>query len=453
MAIVTSTLERIKSDPLPCLGGAERVKQLFRNAGHVWRECVLDPATTLSLFVRQVLHGNTSITHLRHLSDLDVAPSSYCEARQRIPVAALAEVVEHISGEYSRCNQEGRSWCGRRVLVADATSACTPDEPALQELWPQPSAQKPGCGFPTIKLLGLLDLATGMIVHLALMCLNVHEMSQLPGMARMLKAGDVLLADRGFCSFWHLGILLKSSVDAVFRMHQRQNVDFTPNRPHRSKSGKWPKRGMPTSRFVRRLGEQDQVVEWVKPAERPDWMSEEDYELLPEAVQVRELRYRIIKRGFRTREVTVVTTLLNPVRYPKSEIAGLYGLRWEIETDFRHLKTTMKMEQLKCKTVEGAIKELMVFILVYNLIRSAMTAAAQRQGADPNRVSFIDTIRWLISACPPPSSARKIKLIVNPRRPGRWQPRVIKRRIKPYDLMNRPRHMYKEPASTEEVMT
>ncbi|HWE93317.1 MAG TPA: transposase, partial [Tepidisphaeraceae bacterium] len=114
------------------------------------------------------------------------------------------------------------SWRGRRVLVADATSASTPDKPVLQDLWPQPAAQKPGCGFPAIKLLGLLDLATGMIAHLTMMCMSMHEMSQLPGLHGMLQAGDVLLADRGFCSFIHVALLLKSSADAVFRMHQAE---------------------------------------------------------------------------------------------------------------------------------------------------------------------------------------------------------------------------------------
>ena len=451
MAIVASTIEHIKSDPLGCLGGRDYLEGLFLKAGHVWRKCVLDPVTTLELFVRQILQGNTAITHLRHLTDVKVAPSSYCEARQRIPVEALAEVVENISADASRYHHDGGLWCGRRVFVADATSACTPDEPALQELWPQPEAQKPGCGFPTVKLLGLLNLATGMVLHLALMCLNVHEMSQLPGLRAVLQADDVLLADRGFCSFWHLGMLLKSSVDAVFRMHQRQNVDFTPNRPHRPKSGKRDKLGMPTSRFVRRLGDEDQVVEWARPPARPDWLSEEEYNVMPETVQVRELRYRITARGYRTRTVTIVTTLLNPLRYPKSEIARIYGLRWEIEINFRHLKTTMKMEQLKCKTVEGAVKELIVFMLVYNLIRAAMTLAAEQQVADPNRVSFIDTVRWLISLCPARSHNHDMQLIINPLRPGRWHPRVIKRRVKPYDLMNRPRHMYKEPSPTEEV--
>jgi hypothetical protein len=452
MAVITSTLARIKSDPLACLGGQERINALFAQAGHVWRKGVWDPATTLGMFILQVLHGNTAITHLRHLTIMDVNESTYCDARMRLPVTAVAKVVEALCGDCCRCMEETRLWLGRRVFIADATSATTPDKPMLQDLWPQPAAQKPGCGFPAIKLLGLLDLVTGMIVHLTMMCMNVHEMSQLSGLHEMLKAGDVLLADRGFCSFMHVAMLVKSSVDAVFRMHQRIIVDFTPNRPHRRKGKKFTKRGMPSSRFVRRLGHEDQVVEWARP-KKPDWMSEAEYALTPQVMEVRELRYRIVIKGRRTRVVTIATTLLDSMLYTKQEIAKLYGLRWEVETNFRHLKTTMKMEQLKCQTPDGVMKELMVFVLVYNLIRAAMTMAAERQGVDPNRISFIDTARWLRAYCTPPCRKGPVDLVVNRVRAGRWNPRVIKRRMKPYDLMNRPRSEYAEPMSEQEVTT
>jgi Transposase DDE domain len=452
MAIISSTLARIKADPLGPLGGAERVNQLFTEAGHVWRKCSWDPATTLAMFILQVLHQNIAMTALRFLSDLEVNDATYCDARMRLPVNAVAKVVDSICGDCCRCIQETRLWLGRRVFVADATSASTPDKPVLQDLWPQPAAQKPGCGFPVIKLLGLLDLVTGMVVQLTMMCMNVHEMSQLAGLNAVLKAGDVLLADRGFCSFVHVVMLLKSSVDAVFRMHQRQGVDFTPNRPHRGKRGKCAKRGMPTSRYVQRLGFEDHVVAWARP-QKPDWMSAAEYALMPEWVEVRELRYHIVARGRRTRVVTIATTLLDAMLFSKQEIAKLYGLRWEIETNFRHLKTTMKMEHLKCETMEGVLKELMIFVLVYNLIRAAMAMAGERQGVDPNRISFIDAARWLRSQCTPPKRKQlaEVDLNVNPPRPGRWHPRVIKRRIKPYDLMNKPRHEYTQPDVEQEL--
>jgi hypothetical protein len=453
MAIIASTLARIKSDPLACLGGADHVNQLFAEAGHACRKCFWTPATTMGMFVLQVLHRNMAISGLRFLCDVDVKESSYCTARQRLPVQAMAKVIERVCGDCCKSMGGTKLWLGRRVFVADATSATAPDKPALQDLWPQPSAQKIGCGFPAIKLLGLLHLATGMIVQLTMMCMNVHEMSQLACMHGMLEAGDVLLADRGFCSFMHVAMLLKSSVFAVFRAHQRMIVDFTPNRPHRKKRSKFSK-GVPISRFVRRLGHEDQIVAWPKPC-KPDWMSQAAYDLMPEFIEVRELRYRIVARGRRTRVVTIATTLLDSTVYSKQEIATLYGMRWKIETNFGYLKTTMNMDQLKCQTVDGVIRELMIFVLVYNLIRAAMVLAGERQGVDPDRISFIDTTRWLRSQCTPPGKKQlaTTDLKVNPDRPERWNPRVIKRRMKPYDLMNKPRCEYAEPVSEQEVAT
>jgi hypothetical protein len=452
MAIIAHALARIKSDPLSFLGGADRVNQCFTDVGHVWRDCVLNPANTIALFILQILHGNTAISHLRRLSSIAFAQSSYCEARAKLPLAGVAAAVAGLCDNGGRCMQDAALWLGRRVFMADATSATTPDTPAMQKLWPQPSAQKPGCGFPLIKLLALVDLATGMILHLTMMSLKSHEMSQLAGPHGALRAGDVLLADRAFCSFAHLAMLAAMSVDAVFRMHQRQIVDFTPGRAHRKKSKRKRQRGMPASRFVRKLGTEDQIVQWVKPQEQPDWMSDAQFAALPGTLEVRELSYHITARGMRARDVIIATTLLDPMRYPKREIARLYGLRWEIETNFRHMKTTMGMEHLKCQTPDGVIKELMMFVLVYNMVRGVMVMAAKRQViADANRVSFVDALRWLCSMAAATPSGVLPELIVNPPRPGRSCPRVLKRRIKPYDLMNKPRAEYAEPKAAAGV--
>jgi hypothetical protein len=449
MAIIASTLAQIKSDPLMFLGGAERVNECFAAVGHVWRDRLLDPANTMALFVQQVLHGNTAISHLRLLSGIDCSPGSYCDARTRLPVAGVAAVVEQLSCVAARCSESASTWLGRRIMMVDATTATAPDEPALQQIWPQPSEQKEGCGFPILKLLALVDLATGMILQMTMMALNVHEASQLAGPHGALCAGDILLGDRGFCSFGHLALLARLSVDAVFRMRGGQIIDFTPGRPARGKARKRkPYQGSrPASEFIRRLGEQDQIVQWTKPQKRPGGISAAVFAGLPQLLLVRELRYCISTKGMRTRQVTIATSLLDPMRYPKHEIARLYQLRWEIETNFRHLKTTMKMDHLKCQTAEGVLKELMVFALVYNLIRLVMTQAAARQRiADSNRMSFIDASRWLMSLLARPATGSPPLLITNPLRPGRFHPRVKKRRpTNDHNRMNKPRRDYSQP--------
>jgi len=258
-----------------------------------------------------------------------------------------------------------------------------------------------------------------------------------------LHAGDVLVDDRGFCSFAHLALLLARGVHGLMRMHQRTIVDFTPGREHvvPGKGGKKGIKGKPRSRWIKQLGKTDQIVEWFKPTTKPKWMSAEQYAALPASIIVRELRYTIHQKGFRPEGITLVTTLLDVERYPIWELAEQFRRRWEIETNFGHLKTTMKMDVLKCQTVDGVLRELYVFALVYNLVRQVMLEAAHRQEVDVGRISFVDALRWLQTASLGDEMPR---LVVNPHRPNRLEPRVIKRRPKPYPLMTKPRRQLKK---------
>ena len=230
-------------------------------------------------------------------------------------------------------------------------------------------------------------------------------------------------------SYAHLALCQERGLHGLFRAHQRQIVSFRPGRRHGAK-------GRPTSRWLRRLGRRDQRVEYFKPKGRPEWMTAQQYAALPASIVVRELRYEVGRPGRRMRVVTLVTTLLDPQAYPAAELARLYGQRWGVETDLRHLKQTMKMEVLHCQTVAGVQKELAVFALVYNLVRRVMEEAGRRQRVEVDRVSFVDALRWLRAARP---GDQLPALVVNPHRPGRVQPRVRKRRPKQYPLMTRPR--------------
>jgi len=245
------------------------------------------------------------------------------------------------------------SWHGHRVILVDGSGFSMADTPALQKHFGQPGAQAKGCGFPTAHLLAAFDVETGLLLEVIASPLRTHDMAGVQGIHSKLRPGDLLVADRGFCSYVHVALVLQGGCDACFRIHQKQIVDFRPHRPHGV--GKTRVKGLPASRWLRRLGALDQVVEWFKPVRRPSWMTETDFDALPASITVRELRYRIATPGFRTREVTLVTTLLDAASYPTQELAELYRRRWQVKTNFQHLKTTLGLDVLHCKSVEGVM--------------------------------------------------------------------------------------------------
>jgi len=238
-------------------------------------------------------------------------------------------------------------------------------------------------------------------------------------------------------------------IHGLFRAHQKQIIDFRPRRRHAAPdTHRRAAKGRPKSRWLKRLGRHDQLVEYYKPKQRPAWANDADYAALPESVVVRELRYDVRVPGRRTRQVTLVTTLLDPKRYPAKTLAKLYGRRWQAETDLRHLKRTLGLDILRSKTVPGVIKEMLAFAIIYNLVRRVMHEAARRQGVEPSRVSFIDAWRWLRHAHPhdPPPL-----LTVNPERPSRIEPRVLKRRLKKFPLIKRPRAQLRQELLTRQL--
>jgi hypothetical protein len=329
---------------------------------------------------------------------------------------------------------EGR-WRGHRVFHVDGSSFSMPDTPQLQLRFGQPGGQQPGCGFPVAHLLALFHAGTGMLLQVLAAPLRTHDMAQVALLHPELQAGDVVVGDRAFCSFAHFASLFARGLHGVFRLHQRQIVDFTPHRPYNA-PGQKRRKGLPTSRWLRQLGVTDQLVQWFKPKERPDWLRREEYAALPTSLLLRELRYRVPRAGFRTHEVTLVTTLVDARAYAAEALAELYRQRWQVETHLRELKATMGLEVLRCETEQGVLKELTTFALVYNLVRVVMGEAARRQAVPVERISFVDALRWLADARP---GSPLPELVVNPDRPDRVEPRAVKRRPKQYDRLNRPR--------------
>jgi hypothetical protein len=438
MASISQALERIKQD-LGNLIPANVVERICQELKYKYRKRKLDPLTTIHLFVQQILNYNTAFTHLPHLSGLDFDPSAYGDARKRLPLRLIQRLVRTVAETLrDEMNQRGL-WMGHRTWLVDGSTCSMPDTPDLQEEFGQPSSQKPGCGFPVAHLLAMFDAYSGMLLEVLAFPYRTHDMSKVWALHPLLQAGDVVVGDRGFCSYAHIAALQMRGIDAVIRIHQRIIVRFRDKRQRRRKLK--PAKGEPRSRLIRKLGKQDQLVEWYKPEKKPEYMTQEQYDQLPESMVVRELRYRIQDRGCRTYEITLTTTLLDPGKYSKRKLARLFGVRWQVELDLRNLKITLKMDVLKCKSPEGVRKELAIYALVYNLVCLVREKAARRQRVQPGRISFVDVLRWLQCAQP---GTDLPTFVVNPLRPRRHEPRVVKRRPKKYPRMTKPRAEYKK---------
>jgi len=422
----------------------ESIAAACRQSGMTWINSLLNPVVTVRLLLLQVLHGNTACSELRHLSRMRFTAAGYCKARMRVPLEVFETLLRRCVESRMTPSQDDGRWLGHRVFMSDGSSFSMPDTPQLQGHFGQPGCQQKGCGFPVAHWLVMMHMTTGMVTRMLASPMRTHDMKRTAELHPELRQGDLLVADRGFCSYPHLCLLIERGLHAVLRIHQQTIVDFTAGRPHatpgRGKSDK--RKGLPRSRWLRGLGVNDQVVQWLKnPQRRPLWMSVEQFASLPDEITVRELRYSVDRKGFRVKQVTLVTTLLDESVYSLPQIAELFRRRWEIETNFAHIKTTMKMEVLKCHTVEGVLRELHAFALVYNLIRQVMLSAAVVQKVDVKRISFIDALRWLKSAM---DGDRLASLIVLPNRPERVEPRVKKRRPKNYRLMRKPRWKLKQ---------
>lgn len=441
----------------------DALNQLAGEMGHDFRNTALTPGNTLRLFAQQIAGGNVACSAMRHLAGDDFTDSAWCQARKRLPIGLIRAchrtVVDHARREWDSDNDKdgnGGRWRGHRVYVVDGTSDSMPDTPELRQHYGVPSGCRDGLGFPTSHLLLLMDHASGLMIDCSDSPMKTSDLSQTPPMHAHLSAGDLLLGDVAFSGWAHLALILQAKLHVVMPVHHRRIVDFTPDREHaRPQSGKSTRHatGKPRTRVVERLAKDDQLVEYFKSSQKPAWMSDEDWAKLPQSIILREIRRTIQRHGFRPMVVTIVTTLLDPQKYPAQDLIELRLTRWIIETNFRHLKITLGMDVLKCKTLDGVRKERLMFLLVYNLIRIVMLRTAKAQGVDANRVSFADTLAWLRLASDASDGSRIVRLKTNPLRPGRLEPRVLKRQTKQFPYMTQPRAELKSQLHAQHSLT
>jgi hypothetical protein len=417
---------------------------------HDRRRSFWSPSVTLLTFLLQVLSGEKTLraavaSLLNQMSWLDVEdrpspdPSAYCQARKRLPLQVLDELSENLAKEMQAAVEHDLLWKGHRVKKVDGTKVSMPDKPELQKVFPQPSGQKPGCGFPVCKLVVMFCWATGAVIHRAIGNLNDAEITLFrQRYTEWLEPGDVILGDRHYGSYIDLVRLEQQGVFCVYRLHHRRSSDF---------------------RQGRRLSKNDRLVQWKRPRQ---WLtsfgiSKEELERLPETLAVRMIRVTNIPKGFRSRTVFVVTTLRDPVAYPAKDIAALYGDRWSVELNIRSLKTHLGMELLRGKSVDVVRKEISGHLLIYNLIRLLMWRAARQHGRSLHRLSFTGTMHRLRQVAAPMilapgrddaiQTARLLEWIADdlvPDRPNRFEPRRRKRRPKEYSLLTKPRSWYRE---------
>jgi hypothetical protein len=357
----------------------------------------------------------------------------YCGARGRLPDATLEAIGDHMADQLERNLPDDELWLGRRVKIVDGTTASMPDTQENQEAWPQQRSQKPGCGFPLVKLIGLFGLGSGALLELAEGNMRQHERLLARELWSRLDAGDVVLADRGFCSYQDLSEIAGVEADAVMRLHQMRKVDF---------------------RKGERLGPNDQIVVWTKPLQRSPGCTPEAFAALPSTLTLRMVRYLVKCPGFRTEEVVLITTLLDSIAYPASERAALYFQRWTVELHFREIKVLLGLDVLRCLTPAMIRKEIAMHRIAYNLVRLLMQRASITHHVRLVRISFkgtLDSLHHFADAIHalvghPRRQAVLLEQLLQtiakdlvPVRRGRSEPRARKRRSKNYHLLTNPR--------------
>jgi hypothetical protein len=394
---------------------------------------MLNPATACREVVRHV----QALRRLKGLSPISEGDSAYVQARLRLPRERLEKALSATAKAAGDQVGPMPQLQGRRVIAADGSSAQMADTRESQKKFPQPRSQKPGCGFPVMKFVVLFSLCSGAILNVAIGNLHYHDLRLLRALWEQFKKGDILLGDRAYGEYTTLAGLVQLGVDAVARLHSRRKVDF---------------------RKARRLGHNDGLFVWTKSCQQSEILSPAEWDLLPAQITVRIVRFTALIRGFRNRRVTLVTTLLDPVLYPAGELIGLYARRWRLELSLRDLKTTLGMEQLRCKTPDMAEKELLAYLVAHNMVRCVMALAAVRHDIELERISFkgsLDAIRQFRNAIDRAPNGklrrqlwddllRTLARDLMPLRPDRHEPRAVKRRPKPYPLLNKPRRKFVE---------
>lgn len=467
--MVNHTKESVSCQVESCLGGLESSKGLpfreflsegsirdaLKRAGVEWRKRIYTPSVTIWAFLSQVIskEGGTCENAVARVIADRVArgekansadTSSYCAARLRLPEEVLADLARDTGKKVQQQAMTEWRFKGRNVGIVDGSTDTMADTNANQKVYPQSRNQKAGLGFPILRFVVVLSLSVGTVLEAAIgPCRGKHtgELSLFRTMWNAFEPGDIALADRLYDSYRDIAMLKARGVDVVFGKKQSRRCDF--------------RRG-------RKLGRNDHVVTWAKPRyDSSRYESRAQWEALPAEMEMREVRLTVRRKGYRTRTVTVVTTLLDAEEYSAKDLTDLFRERWHCELDLRSIKQTLGMHHLKCKTPEMVRKELWAYLLAYNVIRHRMAQAAELHGKQPRRLSFSAAMTLIHNFAPYLSvsseanyerlEAAMLKAITQcpvGNRPNRSEPRAVKKRKQTHPYLTKPRAQARQQLAT-----
>lgn len=420
--------------PLSNIISTEILQQII-NASPRKRERIFTPLVTLKTFILQVISADGSCRQAvsqvfserasQGKKTNAVGTSSYCKARNDLPLTELINAVKKTGKSLHHQAHASWRWKEHNTLLVDGTTVLMPDTEDNQQAYPQQSNQKPGLGFPITRIVGLISLSTGAVISYAKGCYQgkgTGETSLLAALFKDIATNDLLLADRYYCTWAIIALLIKQGSHILVQNHAQRKPNFSEGRKPNAK---------------------DHIIRWKKPKRKPVWMSEEDYQALPCDILIRE---------FSLNGIVYVTTLLDDKKYHKKELAKLYKERWLIELDFRNIKTNMGMEMLRCKSADMVRKEIAIHFLSYNLIRANIARAAIITQKIPRQLSFMTAVQLFNEIKLPlvlltgnvlihmiKNSLENMALIAIGRQKRKSQPRAIKRRPKAYPLLTKPR--------------
>lgn len=432
--------------PFASVLDAELIRRVFREEEALFgQEDIFSTQIVLWAFLAQTLRDGKGIACASAVADIATyrvqtggrPPSGntgdYCRARAKLKLRPLQRLVRESAGQLEQAVAPAWLWKDRHAKLVDGFTFTLPDTPENQATFPQIAEQQPGVGLPIARACVILSLATACVCDLAVGPCEGKETSEnalFRGLLETLERNDVVVFDRLYCSFLMLALLSLRGVHVCARLHHRRPVDF--------------RRG-------RRLGPGDHLITWLRP-KKPAWMTQEQYDQIPETLTLREVQFDVKVPGCRVETLTVITTLTDPTVYSREDIADLYGFRWNAELDIRQIKQTLHLDHVRCKTPEMVRRELWVTLLAYNLIRKVIAMSAALHQKQPRQLGFTRVCQSLLAswmllatgACPDSQTLYHTTLaqiatneVAN--RPGRIEPRVLKRRRHRYPLMQRPR--------------